>query len=64
MNRGRFIYETDALARVVRATGKIDQLITAARNTYQQRIAGGKFRLPTDDGGHLFATMFGGPGEA
>ncbi|MGB6125629.1 MAG: hypothetical protein WBG47_09770, partial [Gordonia sp. (in: high G+C Gram-positive bacteria)] len=46
VNRGRFIYETDALARVVRATGKIDQLITAARNTYQQRIAGGKFRLP------------------
>lgn len=33
------------------------------RNSYQQRRAGGRDRLPTDDGGHFIATVFRGPGE-
>jgi len=27
------------------------------------RITGGKDRLPDDDGGHLIATQFNGPGD-
>ena len=34
------------------------------RNGHQQRIAGGPDRLPGDQGGHIFGTQFGGPGEA
>ncbi|GAA4264468.1 DNA/RNA non-specific endonuclease [Frondihabitans peucedani] len=34
-----------------------------ARHGGQQRIAGGEYRLSTDDGGHSFGTVFGGPGE-
>jgi filamentous hemagglutinin len=33
------------------------------RNAYQQRVAGGKDRLATDDGGHFLATIFRGAGE-
>jgi hypothetical protein len=34
------------------------------RNGYQQSVAGGKDRLPDDQGGHLIASIFNGPGGA
>lgn len=60
----RAVFETDALGRTVRATTVLDQLApTTDRSGTQQRAAGGADRLSTDDGGHIFATMFGGLGE-
>lgn len=62
---GKAVYESDDLGRVVRAQTVLDQLaVSTRRNPYQQSKAGGSSRLPTDDGGHIFATMFGGTGEA
>lgn len=56
-------YRTDDRGRVVRAHGQlVDGL--GERNSYQQRVAGRPNRLSTDDGGHFFATVFRGPGEA
>jgi ribosomal protein S20 len=60
----RAIYETDALGRTVRAVTVLDQLAADTdRSGSQQRAAGGPDRLTTDDGGHIFATLFGGLGE-
>lgn len=33
------------------------------RNESMQRVAGRQDRLPDDDGGHLIATQFNGPGD-
>lgn len=60
----RFIYRTDAHGRVTEARGFLDGLPGGARNTYRQRQAGGADRLPDDQGGHIFARWFGGPGES
>lgn len=57
-----FVYVTDEHGRVREAHGVLT-LDAADRNTYQQGIAGGPDRLPQDHGGHLFARVFGGPGE-
>ena len=63
---GNYIYQTDHAGNVNRVSGKL-QLETRDRNTYQQTKsaeAGGiKEGLPTDDGGHLVASIFDGPGE-
>ena len=58
-----FQYTTDAQKRVkeVSADLRIDPW---NRNAYQQRIAGGLCRQESDCGGHLIASIFGGPGEA
>ncbi|OAU98986.1 hypothetical protein AO382_2253 [Moraxella catarrhalis] len=58
-----FQYTTDAQKRVkeVSADLRIDPW---NRNAYQQRIAGGSCRQESDCGGHLIASIFGGPGEA
>ncbi len=61
---GRFVYRTDEFGRVTEASGHLDSLPGGARNTYQQRVSGRADRLPGDQGGHLFGTWFGGPGEA
>jgi len=57
-----YLYKTDALGRVASVEGKLD-LEVAARNGYQQAKAGGVDRLPDDQGGHLIASIFNGPGE-
>ncbi len=55
-------FATDAQGRVTSVEGRLD-LEAAARNGYQQRIAGGTDRLPGDQGGHLIASIFKGPGD-
>lgn len=58
-----YSYETDASGRVnsVEADLKLDPW---DRNTYRQRKSGGECRESSDCGGHLIASMFGGPGES
>lgn len=61
----RFQYTTDDQRRVGHAEMTYDHGAEAGdRNGHQQRIAGGPDRLPGDQGGHIFGTQFGGPGEA
>ena len=57
-----YTYKTDAKGRVASVEGQLD-LSKADRNGYQQRVAGRSDRLADDHGGHLIASMFGGPGE-
>lgn len=57
-------FSTDAQGRVKSVEGELT-LAKAERNGYQQRVAGGKTdRLEDDQGGHLIASIFNGPGEA
>ncbi len=64
---GKWVYETDEHARVVHAEGHLDQVVkeleNRSRHGGQQTAAGGADRLRVDHGGHIFATLFGGPGE-
>ena len=61
-DRTGYRYETDSHGRIDAAEGNlIDEAGT--RNAYQQAKSGGRDRLDTDHGGHLFATIFRGPGE-
>jgi len=55
-------YATDSLGRVTEVSGNL-VLDTAERNTYQQKVSGRLDRLSTDQGGHLIASIFRGPGE-
>ncbi|RKR92110.1 DNA/RNA non-specific endonuclease [Micromonospora pisi] len=55
-------YSTDGKGRVSSFGGKL-QLAHGNRNSYQQGVSGGSDRLSTDQGGHLFAHIFRGPGE-
>ena len=57
-----YTYKTDAQGRVDKVSGQLD-LGAADRNSYQQRVSGRADRLADDHGGHLIASMFGGPGE-
>ena len=63
---GNYTYATDELGRVNSVSGKLD-LSKADRNTYQQAKAGKldgiKDGLDKDEGGHLIASIFDGPGE-
>ena len=56
-------YTTDSLGRI--SSAQADELVldTAPRNLYSQRTVGGIDRLPDDDGGHLFASIYGGSGD-
>lgn len=59
-----YLYQTDSFGRIVTARTTIGlKLKTGIHRPYRQKIAGGKWRLADDDGGHLFATMFNGSGE-
>ncbi|MEW1821377.1 DNA/RNA non-specific endonuclease [Arthrobacter sp. NPDC080031] len=60
----KFSYTTDSIGRVSESSARLDTLIAKDRNIYQQRLAGGVDRLPGDDGGHIYGTQFGGPGES
>jgi hypothetical protein len=57
------IYKTDKLGRVEKVEAEL-RWSKADRNEYQQLQAGGKDRLADDQGGHLIASIFNGPGEA
>lgn len=63
---GNYLYETDAQGRVSKVSGKLD-LSNRDRNGYQQGKAGKtngiKDGLDQDEGGHLIASIFDGPGE-
>lgn len=56
-----YLYKTDAMGRIASVEGKID-LTVAARNGYQQAKAG-RAGQAGDQGGHLIASIFNGPGE-
>ncbi|MEU4291335.1 DNA/RNA non-specific endonuclease [Kribbella sp. NPDC026596] len=64
----RYVYATDAAGRVTHAEGWLGWLPSEQnderRDLDAQREAGEPDRQRTDDGGHLFATVFDGPGEA
>lgn len=52
------VYDTGTIV----ATGQL-QDETAARNSYNQRIAGGESRQPTDQGGHIVAASHNGSSD-
>jgi DNA/RNA non-specific endonuclease len=56
-------FSTDVQGRVSSVEGQLT-LAKAERNGYQQGVAGRADRLPDDQGGHLIASIFNGPGEA
>jgi hypothetical protein len=59
----QYIFETDHLARVKKIVGEL-KLQSRGRNTYQQgKAVDVKDGLPGDQGGHLIAEIFYGPGE-
>ncbi len=58
---GEKIYHTDELSRPVHIETSLS-LSKSDRNTYQQCKAG-KCGNQGDEGGHLIASIFGGPGE-
>ncbi|WON77937.1 DNA/RNA non-specific endonuclease [Serratia sp. UGAL515B_01] len=58
---GNKVYHTDELGRVKMVEADLTPM-TKDRNTYQQRKAG-KSGEATDEGGHLLASIFDGPGE-
>ncbi len=53
---------TDGNGRISSVEAKLE-LGKADRNTYAQKTVGREDRLPTDDGGHLIASIFKGSGE-
>lgn len=63
-NVGGYLYDTDDLGRVKKVTAKLD-LKKKGRNTYQQKksVSLKEGIKGKDDGGHLIAQIFDGPGE-
>ena len=57
-----YVYQTDGKSRVVRVVASL-RSGKGHRNDHQQRVAGRESRLDTDQGGHLLARIFKGPGE-
>lgn len=57
----QYEYSLDENDRVVSAKGEL-RLEEGVRDLKAQLEAGGEFRRPTDDGGHLIGTRFGGFG--
>ena len=55
-------YKTNDVGAITEVEGTL-KLGEGNRNLYAQRIAGGDYRLPDDDGGHLIASQFLGSGE-
>uniref|UniRef100_UPI000AF5F25D DNA/RNA non-specific endonuclease n=1 Tax=Pseudomonas syringae TaxID=317 RepID=UPI000AF5F25D len=58
---GNKVYQTDELGRVDKVESSLS-LNKNDRNTYQQCVAG-KCGIDGDEGGHLIASIFNGPGE-
>jgi len=66
---GDYTFNTDSVGRVINVNGQLtlaprneDGSLDWDRNTYRQRQAARR-GLPGDQGGHLIATIFRGPGE-
>ncbi|MBD8513425.1 hemagglutinin repeat-containing protein [Photobacterium sp. CAU 1568] len=57
-----YSYKTDANGRVKEVEAEL-HLEPWDRNNYQQKVSGRDCRETSDCGGHLIASMFGGPGE-
>ena len=57
-----YTYATDSQKRVKEVTADL-KLDAWDRNSYQQSVSGRECRQGSDCGGHLIASMFGGPGE-
>lgn len=57
-----YTYKTDSAGRIVEAKGVL-RLEKGSRDKHAQLLAGGSDRLPSDHGGHLIASMFGGSGK-
>lgn len=55
----KYSYETDRYGRIKRCEGHL-RLEKGKRNTAHQTMAGGEYRLETDEGGHLIGRRFGG----
>lgn len=58
---GNKTYQTDSMGRVERVESNLSYAKND-RNTYQQCVAG-KCGVSGDEGGHLIASVFNGPGE-
>lgn len=58
---GNKVYQTDSLGRVEKVESSLS-LTKNDRNTYQQCVTG-KCGISGDEGGHLIASVFNGPGE-
>lgn len=58
---GNKTFQTDGLGRVEKVESNLS-LTKNDRNTYQQCVAG-KCGVSGDEGGHLIASIFNGPGE-
>ncbi|MHC6229949.1 DNA/RNA non-specific endonuclease [Arthrobacter sp. MMS24-T111] len=66
---GKYVYVTDSRGRVTEAGARIERTIEPGenylrRNENYQSSAGGFDRLEGDQGGHIFAAQFGGPGDS
>lgn len=63
----RHVYVTDDLGRVSHVESQLayrdPETAPQYRHEYRQGLAGGEFRLSTDQGGHLIGASLGGPGE-
>ncbi|MEE5066535.1 DNA/RNA non-specific endonuclease, partial [Pseudomonas alliivorans] len=58
---GNKTYQTDSMGRVERVESNLSYAKND-RNTYQQCVAG-QCGVSSDEGGHLIASVFNGPGE-
>jgi hypothetical protein len=61
VSRKGYKYEFDAQGRVSKVKGKLKLNKSQGRNAKAQLEAGGKDRLPTDQGGHFIGRRFDGP---
>lgn len=59
--RKGYKYELDELGRVKKVEGELTRNPAQGRNKTAQLEAGGKDRLPTDEGGHYVGRRFDGP---
>jgi hypothetical protein len=59
--RKGYNYELDELGRVKKVEGELTRNPAQGRNKTAQLDAGGKDRLPTDEGGHYVGRRFDGP---
>ncbi|GAA4222144.1 hypothetical protein GCM10022253_29940 [Sphingomonas endophytica] len=61
---GAFTYTTDELGRVRQVEATLSRETSEGDRNNHQQCKAGKCGLDKDEGGHLIATVLGGPGEA
>lgn len=59
-----YAFDLDALSRTRKVTGTLASNPNQGRSRSSQRTAGGRDRLPGDEGGHYIARRFDGPTQA